>query len=78
MSFLEAENYEDAVRNAISLGGDADTLAAIAGSIAEPYFGIPTRFIEMADGILTKYPHAKELKEVVDEFVFRFVLRGKL
>ena len=41
ISFLEAENFEDAVRNAVSLGGDADTLAAIAGSIAEAYFGIP-------------------------------------
>ena len=41
VSFLEAENFEDAVRNAVSLGGDADTLAAIAGSIAEAYFGIP-------------------------------------
>ena len=38
-AFLEANDFEDAVRNAISLGGDADTLACIAGSIAEPYFG---------------------------------------
>ena len=36
---MEANDFEDAVRNAISLGGDADTLACIAGSIAEPYFG---------------------------------------
>lgn len=39
--FLEAKNFEDAVRNAISLGGDCDTQAAIAGSIAEAFFGIP-------------------------------------
>jgi len=39
--FLEAENFEDTVRNAISLGGDCDTQAAIAGSIAEAYWGIP-------------------------------------
>ncbi len=38
---LESENYEDAVRNAISLGGDSDTLAAIAGAIAEALHGIP-------------------------------------
>ncbi len=38
---LEAEDFEDALRLAISLGGDADTLAAIAGSIAEARFGIP-------------------------------------
>ena len=40
-AFLEAESFEDAVRNAVSLGGDTDTLAAITGSIAEAYFGIP-------------------------------------
>ena len=38
---LSATSFEDAVRNAISIGGDSDTVAAIAGSIAEPLFGIP-------------------------------------
>lgn len=41
VAFLEAEDYEDAVRNAVSLGGDGDTQACIAGAIAEAYFGIP-------------------------------------
>src|SRR5215469_10243093 len=39
ISFLESENYEDAVRLAISLGGDADTLACITGGIAEAFYG---------------------------------------
>ena len=38
---LEAENFEDAIRNAISIGGDSDTIAAIAGSVAEALWGIP-------------------------------------
>ena len=38
---LTAIDFEDALRNAVSLGGDADTLAAIAGGVAEPIFGIP-------------------------------------
>lgn len=38
---LEADNYEDAIRNAVSLGGDADTLAAISGGLAEALYGIP-------------------------------------
>jgi ADP-ribosylglycohydrolase len=38
---LEATDYEDAVRRAISLGGDSDTLACITGSIAEPLYGLP-------------------------------------
>lgn len=39
VSFLESDSYEDAVRNAISLGGDSDTLACITGAIAEAYYG---------------------------------------
>ena len=39
LSFLESDSYEDAVRNAISLGGDSDTLACITGGIAEAYYG---------------------------------------
>lgn len=41
MAFLEAESFEDAIRNAISIGGDSDTIAAITGGIAEAYFGVP-------------------------------------
>lgn len=41
IAFLESTNFEDAIRNAISLGGDSDTLAAITGSIAEAAYGIP-------------------------------------
>lgn len=40
-AFFESNNFEDAIRNAISIGGDSDTLAAITGSIAEAYYGIP-------------------------------------
>lgn len=42
MAFLESTGFEDAVRNAISIGGDSDTLAAITGGIAEAYYGIPS------------------------------------
>lgn len=45
IAFLEAEDFEDAIRNAVSLGGDTDTLGAITGSIAEAYFGIPAILI---------------------------------
>ena len=46
---LESVRYEDAVRNAISLGGDADTLAAIAGAIAEAMHGIPDALKRQAE-----------------------------
>ncbi len=41
IAFLESTDFEDAIRNAISLGGDSDTLAAITGSIAEAAYGVP-------------------------------------
>lgn len=47
-AFLESKNFEDAIRNAISIGGDSDTLAAITGGIAEAYYGIPTDIREKA------------------------------
>ncbi len=41
VAFLESSSFEDAIRTAISVGGDSDTLAAITGSIAEAYYGVP-------------------------------------
>ena len=40
-AFFESTSFEDAIRNAISIGGDSDTLAAITGAVAEAYYGIP-------------------------------------
>ena len=48
LAFLESTDFEDAIRNAISLGGDSDTLAAITGSIAEAAYGIPDSITEKA------------------------------
>ena len=48
IAFLESEDFEDAIRNAISLGGDSDTLAAITGGIAEAAYGVPTDISEKA------------------------------
>lgn len=39
LAFLESEDFEDAVRNAVSLGGDTDTMAAVAGAVAEAFYG---------------------------------------
>ena len=48
MAFLESKSFEDAIRNAISIGGDSDTLAAITGGIAEAYYGVPTEIRNQA------------------------------
>ena len=65
MCALESESFEDAVRNAISLGGDADTLAAIAGPIAEALHGIPDEFKERAD---SQYlADAQDIREIMRE-----------
>ena len=62
ISFLEAYSFEDAIRNAVSLGGDSDTLAAIAGSIAGAFFGVPEEFISKAR---EKIP--QEMLKVIDK-----------
>jgi ADP-ribosyl-[dinitrogen reductase] hydrolase len=58
---LEATSYEDAIRNAISIGGDSDTVACIAGSVAEALFGMPSEIAVEAEGRL--YPSMKRLLE---------------
>lgn len=64
IAFFESDSYEDAIRKAVSLGGDADTMGAITGAIAAAYYR------EVPDGIadfaLGKLP--VELRRVVDEF----------
>jgi ADP-ribosylglycohydrolase len=50
--FLESTSFEDAIRNAISLGGDSDTLACITGGIAQANYGVPTVITERATSIL--------------------------
>jgi ADP-ribosylglycohydrolase len=65
--FLESDSYESAVRLAVSLGGDADTLAAIAGGIAQAYYGLPGPIRTEALRRLTP-----EMAGIVAEFEERF------
>ena len=55
ISFLDSENFEDAIRNAIALGGDSDTIGAITGSIAAAYYGIPEELCNHAEMFLDDY-----------------------
>ncbi|MDR1070598.1 MAG: ADP-ribosylglycohydrolase family protein, partial [Gracilibacteraceae bacterium] len=48
IAFLESHSFEDAIRNAVSLGGDSDTLAAVTGCIAEAAYGIPSAILTNA------------------------------
>ena len=63
IAFLESRDFEDAIRNAISLGGDSDTLAAITGSIAEAAYGIPDWIKEQAYSYLDE-----PLKNVIERW----------
>ena len=64
ISFLESENFEDAIRKAVSLGGDSDTLACITGGIAEAYYKEIPKWI--ADKVMLPFPKIfhKVLNEV--------------
>jgi len=64
IAFLEAENFEDAVRKAVSLGGDSDTIACMTGAMAQAYYGeVPYKIEEKARSILPQ-----ELLGVIDAF----------
>ncbi len=62
---LESDSFEDAIRNAISLGGDADTLAAIAGAIAEAMHGVPETLTEHA--VPRYFTGASDMLEIIQE-----------
>ncbi len=70
ISFLESSDYESAIRTAISLGGDADTQACIAGGIAEAYFKeIPEHIKRFCNGKIDY-----SIKSVVKEFHQRYLI----
>ena len=63
MAFFSSRDFEDAIRNAISIGGDSDTIAAIAGSIAEAYYGIPR---DLREAAMQRLPAS--LQQIVTDF----------
>lgn len=70
IAFLESTDFEDAIRNGISLGGDSDTLTCITGGIAEAFYGgVPQ---DIAEKALSYLP--KAMREVVEEFRTRYDL----
>ena len=62
-AFLEGDSFEDVIRTAVSLGGDCDTLTAIAGSIAEGFYGVPE---ELKQQCRTRLP--EDLRKVLQRF----------
>lgn len=63
LAFLESDGYEDAIRLAVSLGGDSDTIACITGGIAEAFYGLPYAIAEKGKRFLTK-----EFIGIVEDF----------
>ena len=63
-SFLEGKDYIDTIRNAVSLGGDADTLACIAGALAGVYYGIPKKLYMLLDS----YVYDDTLLRIINQF----------
>lgn len=72
IAFLESDDFPDAIKKAISLGGDTDTLACITGSIAEAFYRkIPEDLLNFAKKIITK-----GMVELLDKFYYNFVLEA--
>mgnify|MGYP003294126585 CR=1 FL=1 len=60
VAFLASIDFEDAIRNAVAIGGDTDTIAAITGSVAAAYYGVPNDYYEkvlsyLDDGLIEIY-----------------------
>ena len=70
IAFLESGNFEEAIRYAISLGGDSDTMACIAGGVAQAFYG--TVPIDIATRVRTELPY--EFLEIIDQFNQRYDL----
>lgn len=68
---LQAADFEDSIRNAISIGGDSDTIACITGGIAEALFGIPEKLI--AEVINSKIP--RQFSVLVQKFAQRYKIK---
>jgi len=67
MAFFESVDFEDAIRNAISIGGDSDTIAAIAGAVAGAHYGVPEELRTQALGYMDE-----GMKEILFAFEKRF------
>ena len=68
VAFLESESFEDAIRNAISIGGDSDTIACMTGAVAEAFYGVPdpirTQVLPFVTG---------EVRAIYDRFSVRYL-----
>lgn len=72
IAFLESTDFEDAIRTAVSLGGDSDTLGAIAGSIAEGFYGLGAGQKKEILGYLTP-----DLREIAERYAQEVARRGQ-
>ena len=54
-AFFESTSFEDAIRNAISIGGDSDTIGAICGAVAGAYYGVPDDIRAQAESFLDPF-----------------------
>ena len=70
--FLISDSFEETIRTTISIGGDCDTTSAIAGSIAEAFFGIPDNIKEEALKRLPKEINGCNAKKIIDKFINDF------
>lgn len=78
MAFLKGDSFEDVVRRAVAMGGDSDTIASMAGAIAEPFYGgVPEKIRGLCDAYLT--PDLRNMMETFERVMIRKEIRtGKI
>ena len=70
-AFLEGNSYENVIRMAISIGGDSDTIADMAGALAHAMYGIPEQICEDALEIVNR--KTPDLYEVIEDFCAEYL-----
>ena len=71
--FLESTDFENAIRTAISIGGDSDTIACITGSLAESFYGVPNELIKEVKPYIKDY-----MKPIINKFYIQYIFNNFL
>jgi len=70
--FINSNSFEDAIRKALSIGGDTDTIACISGSVAGAFYGVPENLARKAQNYIPDF-----YQDIIDNFTDQFIINGE-